>query len=240
MLLGLYKEAAGVTPWSYEAKNGPLWSNATAALISLDHLPARDENFLLYGTNEELWRIEYEDPIFSSRQFIGQVVEINREEKYLILDSNGLKRRLNVAKILGAKSYSKPWKNKQGAMKYALFTFEEISATERKVSWRVLPDDRSKTLLEALAITDLSPREGELKEATGNEPPVDSQESPLPSWKKMLGEKVSVRITEEESFKEYYLVVDHLSWDPRTNIAEIGSKGLTLSSPPENLIVNLL
>lgn len=241
ILLRLYKNAITANGWNYEAEEEPFWSSDDAALLSLKQLSPRDERFLIYGINEELWRIEYKDPIFGSRQFVGQVIEVNKEEKYLILDSNGLKRRLNMPKILGATNYDKKWKANQGTMKYALFTFEDISANERKVSWKILPNDRSETLLEALGITDVPEVEDVLKESAAKNLSIDGpRKSPLPSWGKALGEKVSVRVLEEDGFKEYYLVVDHLSWDPKTNIAEVGSQGLTLRSTPDNLIVSLL
>ena len=241
ILLRLYKNAVTANGWNYEAEEELFWSSDDAALLSLSHLDPRNERFLIYGLNEELWRIEYKDPIFGSRQFVGQVIEINKEEKYLILDSNGLKRRLNMSRILGAADYSKKWKAYQGTMKYALFTFADISANERKVSWRILPNDRSETLLEALDITEIPEIEGLSKDSPEEKLSIEvTHKSPLPSWEKALGEKVSVRVLKEDGFKDYYLVVDHLSWDSKTNIAEVGSKGLTLRSAPENLIMSLL
>jgi hypothetical protein len=242
LMLELYAKAAAANSWNYSTRYRNIWEEENSALLSVDNTgQSTTQNFLCYGLKRELYAFTYEDTLFGKREYIGRVEEISRDKAYLILDSNGAKRRLNFSKIVKLDDYGPKWGKRSGTMGYVQFTFEELSETARKVTWRKLPDDRSITLRAALGLPLEAVSKPPVKEVAKAvaEDPVEKY-SPLTKWSQFLEKPVSVTVSENGKLKNYFFVLDHLAWTPEDNLVEIGSKSIKIASPPEEITLEAL
>lgn len=233
----LYQDAVETTGWNYRTPENLWWANEDAALLYIAHLPAQTELFMNYGLSKALWEIEYKDSLFGSKLLIAQVEEINSTDKYLIVNSMGLRRRLNMSKIVGMTAYSEKWSTHGGTMKYVLFSFEALSGTARKVSWHILSDDSSATIHAALELPEESLTIPEVEPSEAEVPAEDSimKDSPLRLWSSYLEKPVSVRLTQDGVIKDYCFVLDHLILSADEQLIEVGSKAISLKVAVEEL-----
>lgn len=220
------------------------WSRDGAAIILRSPPRFQTEHFITYGLTENLWRLDYEDPVFGQREMVGRIEEIHRNEGYLILNSLGVKRRLIFSKIKGAEEYPGRKASRQGTMAYALLSFEFISESQKRFSWEILENDRSETLKAALGISDLI-LEAKVEEPPKEiEPPVEEAQqevtSPLEAWSHLLERPVTLKIAQDSHSKDYCFVLDHLSWSADENLVGIGSKGLVLTAAPQAITLEPL